>query len=210
MAKGSKAKKSQSSRASQLKPEKDEKISVRQVVKDERTHKIAGAFFLLLAVYLGIAFTSYLFTWFQDQDLVRKGASILFSSSEQRAANLLGNLGAYVSYAFFSKGFGLASYFICSFFFILGANWLFRKKIFSVSRNLRYVLVGLVYFSVTLSFFTKGNSFSWGGAFGDMVSDWLRGFLGWIGTAALLLVSGLAYIIWRFNPFSKCLHCRLK
>jgi S-DNA-T family DNA segregation ATPase FtsK/SpoIIIE len=36
-----------------------------------------------------------------------------------------------------------------------------------------------------------------------MISDWLTRFLGWIGTAALLFVAGLAYFIWRFNPVFK-------
>ena len=36
-----------------------------------------------------------------------------------------------------------------------------------------------------------------------MISQWLTRFLGTIGTAALLLVCGLAYFIWRFNPVFK-------
>ena len=36
-----------------------------------------------------------------------------------------------------------------------------------------------------------------------MISDWLTKILGWLGTAALLLVAGLAYFIWRFNPVFK-------
>ncbi|HEV2355387.1 MAG TPA: DNA translocase FtsK, partial [Puia sp.] len=42
--------------------------------------------------------------------------------------------------------------------------------------------------------------FPWGGAAGDMISDWLTRGLGWLGTAAILFVAGLAYFIWRFNP----------
>ena len=33
-----------------------------------------------------------------------------------------------------------------------------------------------------------------------MISDWLVGALGTIGTAAALLVLAIAYIIWQFNP----------
>ncbi|HZE84330.1 MAG TPA: DNA translocase FtsK, partial [Puia sp.] len=94
-------------------------------------------------------------------------------------------------------------YLFCSFFFIVGVNLLFARKIFSIGRNLRYVLAGLLFFSVSLAFITRGNGFSWGGGVGDMISDWLIRFLGWLGTAALLLVAGLAYFIWRFNPVFK-------
>ena len=205
MANRLKSKKSQAPAAEKqkLKPEKDPQVTVKQIVKDERTHKITGAVFLLLAVFLFIAFTSYLFTWKEDQDKVFHGASILLPSSEVKVANLLGNLGALIAHQFFYKGFGLASYLFCSFFFIVGVNLLFKRKVFSIGRNLRYVLAGLLFFSVAFAFVTRGNGFAWGGAVGDMISDWLTKFLGWIGTAALLLVAGLAYFIWRFNPVFK-------
>jgi len=118
MAQRSKSKKNQSSAPSSLKTEKDAKLTVSQVLRDERTHKITGAAFVLVSVFLFIAFTSYLFTWREDQDKVFRGISILSPSRDIKVANLLGNLGAYVSHLFFYKGFGLASYFICSFFFL--------------------------------------------------------------------------------------------
>jgi S-DNA-T family DNA segregation ATPase FtsK/SpoIIIE len=203
MAKRSKTKKSQESDPDKLKPEKEEKITMRELVRDERTRKIMGALFLLLSAFLFISFCSYLFNWREDQDKVFQGISILSPTTEVKTSNLLGNLGAYVSHFFFYKGFGLASFFVCSFFFMAGANWLFAKKVFSLSRNLRYVIVGLLYFSVTFSFLAKGSPFSWGGAVGDMLRDWLTRFLGAIGTAAILFLGGLAYFIWRFNPVFK-------
>ena len=203
MANRLKSKKSQTPVSDKLKPEKDPQVTVKQIVKDERTHKITGAVFLLLALFLFIAFTSYLFTWKEDQDKVFHGASILLPSTEVKVSNLLGNLGALISHQFFFRGFGLASYLFCSFFFIVGINLLFARKVFSIPRNLRYVLVGLLFFSVAFAFITRGSGFPWGGAVGDMLSDWLTRFLGWIGTAAVLLVAGLAYFIWRFNPVFK-------
>src|ERR1700687_4918261 len=200
MAKRSKSKKNQSSGSSSLKTEKDAKLTVSQVIRDERTHKITGAIFLLVSIFLFISFTSYLFTWREDQDKVFRGISMLAPSHDVKVANLLGNLGAYISHLFFFKGFGIASYFLCSFFFITGINWLFAKKYFSIKRNLRYVLIGLVYLSTTLAFVCRGVSFPWGGAFGDMTSDWMVRFLGKIGTACVLFACALSYFIWRFNP----------
>lgn len=82
-------------------------------------------------------------------------------------------------------------------------NLFFARKIFSISRNLRYVVAGLLYFSIALAFVTRGSGFPWGGAVGNMIGDWLTRFLGWLGTAAVLFVAGLAYFIWRFNPVFK-------
>ena len=203
MANRLKSKKGQKPAAGKLKPEQESRVTAREIVKDERTHKITGAVFLLVAAFLFVAFTSYLFTWKEDQDKVFHGASILMPSSNVKVTNLLGNLGALISHEFFYKGFGVASYLFCSFFFIAGVNLLFARRIFSIARNLRYVLTGLLYFSVAAAFVTRGSGFPWGGAVGDMMSDWLTRFLGWLGTAALLLVAGLAYFIWRFNPVFK-------
>ncbi|HLK28662.1 MAG TPA: DNA translocase FtsK [Puia sp.] len=203
MANPKKTKKNKSAESAKLKPDKVEKVTLKQVAKDERTHKIIGAVCLLIAIFLFIAFTSYLFTWKADQPLAREGASSLLPSSKVKAENLLGNFGAYVSHRFFFNGFGVASYFFCSFFFIVGANLLFKKKMFSIGRNLRYVLTGLLFFSVVLAFIAKGNAFPWGGAVGTMISDWLTKIIGWIGTAVVLLAVGLVYFIWQFNPVFK-------
>lgn len=200
MAQRSKSTKNQISGSSSLKKEKDAGLTVSQVLRDERTHKITGAVFLLVSIFLCISFTSYLFTWREDQDKVFRGISILSPSHDVKVANLLGNLGAYISHLFFYKGFGLASFFICSFFFITGINWLFARKYFSIKRNLRYVLIGLIYLSATLAFLCRGFSFPWGGAFGDLISDWMVRFLGKIGTACVLFACAMIYFIWRFNP----------
>ena len=115
-----------------LKPEKEAQVTVKEVVKDERTTKIAGAVCLLLATFLFIAFTSYLFTWKEDQsEIFRTGGIKIFASDDVKINNLLGVLGAYVSHTFIYNGFGLSSYLFCTFFFVLGVNLLFGKKVFN-------------------------------------------------------------------------------
>lgn len=205
--KADKAEKKKPANPEKFKPEKEAQVTVKQLVKDERTHKIAGAFSLLFSLFLGIAFLSYLFTWSEDYDKVfNRGAAVLLPGEDAvKSANLLGNLGAYVSHLFFHKGFGLASFMFCSLFFVIGINALLATRVFKIWRNVRYVMVGLVFFSVVFSFVfggstLGGNKFAWGGAVGDMCSDWLVRMIGNVGTAFLLLVAGFAYIIWRFNP----------
>jgi S-DNA-T family DNA segregation ATPase FtsK/SpoIIIE len=184
--------------AEKLNPDKEQDISLEEVVKDERTSKIAGAVSLLFAAFLFIAFISYFFTWQQDQDQVSSGIGV-FVKKDVHVDNLLGLLGAYMSNLFMNYGFGIASFLFCTFFFALGVNLLFGKKIFNLARNLRYLIAGLIVLSVVFSFFL-GRNFAWGGAAGDLMVDWLVKWLGNIGTACLLVVTFLAYIIWRFNP----------
>lgn len=200
MANKLKSRKSQQPEPDKLKPEKEETVQVKQLVRDERTHKIAGTFFIAFGVFLFISFVSYLFTWKEDQDKVFRGGADFLFSNDIKVSNLLGRLGAWAAHFFIYKGFGLASFLLCSLFFVIGLNWMTKKKLFSISRNMRYVLAGLLFFSVTFAFLLPANDFPWGGAAGNMVSNWLERFLGWAGTAVLLSVTGLAYFIWRFNP----------
>jgi len=185
--------------ASTLKQEKEEKIDWKALAKDERTWKITGAFSLLVSIFLFIAFVSYLFTWSQDYDVVSRGSAILFDDSV-KVNNLLGKMGALVSHFFIFKAFGIASILICTFFFVVGTNLLFNRKVFSIWRNLKYVTIGTLVLSVSLAFIFSNNEFRMGGGVGVMISEWLTGLLGIVGTAALLLVVAVCYFIWQFNP----------
>lgn len=195
--------KSKASNKEVFKTDKEQPIEVKQLLKDERTHKITGIIFLLIAFLLFIAFTSYLFTWEEDQDKVLSAGSSLFWGSEVQVSNLLGTLGAYLSHFFIYKGFGVASYFICSFFFVVGVNLFFGKKIFSISKNIKYLLLGLVILSVAFAQVFDAKVFPWGGAVGKLAKNWLNQVIGQVGTLAVLTVAVLSYVIWRFNPAFK-------
>jgi DNA segregation ATPase FtsK/SpoIIIE, S-DNA-T family len=112
-------------------------------------------------------------------------------------------LGAFIAHLFIYKGFGIAAYLLCSFFFIVGVNFFFGKKIFSTIRNVKYLIVGLPLLSVLASVLFSSKAFAWGGAVGDMMKDWMYKVIGEVGTYGILLVSALSYIIWRFNPAFK-------
>ncbi|WP_343690511.1 DNA translocase FtsK [Chitinophaga sp.] len=186
-----------------LKQEKEAEVKVKELVKDERTHKVLGVISLLLSLYCFIAFTSYLFTWQEDQDKVfRYSANILLMDNDAvKVENLLGRLGAFVSHWFFYKGFGIASYLFCYLFFILGVNFIVGRRVFKVWRNVKYILFGLLYLSTAAAFVAglAAADFAWGGAMGDSVSKWSVGFLGTAGAALLLMVAGLAWSIWKYN-----------
>ena len=141
--------KSKSSPTEDFKEDQVEKVTLKQILKDERTHKILGSIFLLFTILLFVSFTSYLFTWDEDQDKVLQAGSQLFWGTETEVSNLMGTLGAFISHFFIYRGFGIASYLCCTFFFVLGVNLFFNKKVFSIARNLRYLIVGLPLVSIT-------------------------------------------------------------
>ncbi len=183
-----------------LAQEKIETVEVKKLLKDERTHKIAGSVCLLISILLFIAFTSYLFTWDEDQDKVFQHGKKLLIGTDAKVANLMGTFGAFISHFFIYKGFGVASYLLCSLFFVIGVNLFFGKKVFSVSKNIKYLVLGLPLISITSSVIMNGNAFAWGGAAGDMSRDWLYHAIGKVGAIGVIMLAFLSYVIWRFNP----------
>ena len=90
--------------ADNLKAEKEESVAVSELLKDERTHKIAGSICLLITVLLFVAFTSYLFTWDEDFDKVHNDVFHMFIGTDTKVANLMGTFGAFISYFLIYKG----------------------------------------------------------------------------------------------------------
>ena len=180
--------------------EKPAEVAIKELVRDKRTHKIFGAFLVFICFFLLIAFGSYLFTWTADQDKVRDTGIKILLPNELEITNLFGSLGAYTAFIFFEYGFGIASFFFCMLFFVLGINLLFNRKVYSLWRSIRYMILGLVIVSVSASYFTGLSAFNWGGAFGQYSSTWMNAVIGKIGTFAVLVTALFAYFIWRFNP----------
>ena len=78
-------------------------------LKDERIPKVLGIVSIMLAIYLTVAFVSYLYTWKVDQDKVLTFSWEVLFQKDLTVENWLGRLGALVSNAFFYWGFGLPS-----------------------------------------------------------------------------------------------------
>ncbi len=108
MAEKKSTKKSSKAAAGAMQQEKEVTVEMKELLKDERTQKIAGSILLLLAILFFIAFTSYLFTWDEDQDKVFKEGYKLLLGSSSKMANLMGSFGAFISHLLIYKGFGIA------------------------------------------------------------------------------------------------------
>jgi DNA segregation ATPase FtsK/SpoIIIE, S-DNA-T family len=186
-----------------LTEDKEVEVTVAQVVKDERTTKIVGAISLLIAVFIFIAIISYIFNWQQDQDIVYNAGLNIFSNNAPKVHNALGTIGAYTAHNMVYNGFGIASILLSTFFFVLGINLLFGKKFFSLTKNIKYLLVSLIVISATLAFVANSSQLSWGGAVGNFISNYLSGTVGKLGAGAILLLTYFIFFIWKFNPTFK-------
>jgi len=168
--------------------------------KDERLPKLVGIVLVLTAIYLAIAFVSYLYTWKMDQDKVLKFSWGMLFQSDLSVQNWLGRLGALLSNMFFYWGFGLPSMILVVLLIRLGFDLITRKPLLPFIILARNSFVIMAFFSLVLEFLFRRSEFTWGGAFGESTCFWLTNFLGQIGLFLLLMFTTGAYIIWRFNP----------
>lgn len=183
------------------KSQKKGQLALKLGINDERVPKLFGILSLFLALYLFIAFTSYLFTWKIDQDRVLRFSWHLLLESGMEMANWLGRLGAIVSNMFFYWGFGLPSFIFVYLLGLLGYFLIRRLPLVKFVPYLRYAVIWLVFLSIFLEFVFGGNGgFTWGGAFGEGVCAWLQSFVGTIGMIVLFMFMLIGLIVWRLNP----------
>ncbi len=183
-----------------LNEDKDPKVTIAEVVHDERTSKIFGTISIGFAIFLFISIISYLFSWQEDQDIVFNAGLKIFSADAPRVHNFFGALGAFTAHNLVFNGFGVASIILSSFFFVLGVNLFFSKPVFSISKNVKYVLISLLILSTSLAFVTGQSQLSWGGAVGNYINKWMNATIGSLGTGLILLMLYFIYFIWKFNP----------
>ena len=169
------------------KKKKQGQLSLKMGLNDERLPKMFGILCLFLALYLFIAFTSYLFTWQDDQDRVLRFNWQDFWLMELEMSNWLGRLGAIISNMFFFWGFGLPSFIFVYLISRFGLSLIRRTPGQKLNLVLRYSVIALLSLSVFLEFIFSGSPFPWGGAFGEKVASWLLNFVGTIGLIALFL-----------------------
>ncbi|MBK8627381.1 MAG: DNA translocase FtsK 4TM domain-containing protein [Saprospiraceae bacterium] len=168
--------------------------------RDERLPKIFGVILILTAIYLAIAFVSYLYTWKLDQDKVLKFSWGMLLQGDLSVQNWLGRLGAIISNMFFYWGFGLPSMIVVVLLVRLGLDLIRRRSLMPFVVFARNSFVIMAFFSLLLEFTFRRSDFTWGGAFGESTCFWLTNFIGQIGLFFLLLFTMGAYIMWRFNP----------
>jgi len=182
-------------------------------LQDGRFVKIVGLFFVVISLYFLIAFTSYLFTWQEDQSYVidaNGGWSNLFKTTEELKAhnvpsmvqNWLGKFGALLSHQFIYEWFGLASFLFILVFFVIGYRLLFKVKIFGLEKTFGYSLFFLLFISLALgfsnSFFSDAPHFL-EGELGYWSNKILVAQVGVAGVGGLLTFLGLTILIIAYN-----------
>ncbi|MCF8336282.1 MAG: DNA translocase FtsK [Bacteroidales bacterium] len=171
------------------------KKTKKQKVQDDRFKFLTGIFFLFLAIYITLAFTSFFFTWKTDQSF-QWGEVV--SNANVVVENWAGKVGARMANLFIAKWFGVASFFI-PFFLVILAFKLFKVKLLPVKKTLQYSILGLILLSLLLGYLFEGMDGylinGLGGGHGLFMAQWMNAFIGKVGTAFLLIIFLTAFIL---------------
>lgn len=158
-----------------------------------------GLILAVLALFMFVSFCSFLTTGSADYDLLENAADLANESKQYK--NVCGSIGANLAYFFLNRCFGLASFIIPPYLVILGFRMM---KIYRVTLVRKFILMTiiLIWSSVCLAFVdsflpTRESGFlKLGGYHGDNVVDFLSRLLGAPGVIAILVVTGVFFLIY--------------
>ena len=182
------------------------KVKKTYFFKNEKVRFVTGVIVLLVAVYFLIAFISFLFSGAADQSKLDLPWSELVFNREIKVENKAGKTGAFLAETIINKGFGIASFLLIYLLVITGLR-IISRNLARFRRNFVYILVTLIWFSLTLGLIfgePEIDTFiSWGGRYGFVLSNTMSSLIGKIGMIFLLLISGMILILVRFeNSYS--------
>lgn len=179
----------------------------------EKTAQVVGIFSLLVSFFLLVAFISYVFNWFTGgTDDIFSGIrfSRVLSDKSLEPHNLGGRLGAALSTLLIKQGFGIGTFFMVIWLFVLGVRLSLKHSIVPLGKSFGIAVIMMVWLSTTLAFFLKGTTVSiLGGISGYESSIWLEGLIGKMGVGLLLLFILIAFLVIVYNFSLHSLRARL-
>lgn len=169
-------------------------------LKSKKVRTSIGVGLLIFSLFIFLAIFSYLFTWQEDQNrLINKGFfEFLFEESALPVSNWLGKFGAWISHLLVYRWFGISSFGLPFFTFILSVKLLMNTELLPIKKTLSVVVLSTVWLSIFFGFFANQVNYL-GGTFGYQVNDWFRLTLGRFGAFILILAIGYLCALVLFN-----------
>ena len=175
------------------------RVPIFSVSKEEnkRTREILfGGFLILSSILFFIAFTSYFFSWEQDQSTLNA-----LGDRSVQSSNILSKLGAAISHFFIFKLFGLAAYIIVYLLSITGFIFFFNTRKEKLLNQWTWGLYYTLWFALLFGYYS--NLFPvLSGVMGFEITDFITDYIGSIGTGVLLIFGSLIFIVlhWKITP----------
>ena len=191
-----KPKKEPQKKATKSKEAKPQKNGKKQE-SDGRVKRIIGILFLCLAVFLGIALVSYLFSYYSGSH--QEFGNQVFEKSAEIDSQT-GSTGFFLAQTLIKESFGLGAFFFIYLLTIIGLKLATDRKInlWSIWKYALMCLVWIPLFFAFISVYAPKCSVL-GGAVGRWLNNLLMDYTGWIGVLLILIFLFLVFAIYQFN-----------
>ncbi|GGD06242.1 DNA translocase FtsK [Hyunsoonleella pacifica] len=154
---------------------------------------VFGSFLVIFGIILCISFISFFFTGKADQSALSE-----FASRNVETKNWLSKIGAWLSYFFIHRGFGVAAFIISGLVFLSGIYVLMDIKKSKLRKHWFWGILIMIWLSISLGFFSSKHDIL-GGTIGFEVNRFLQDYIGKIGTVLLLILGFITYLAMRFK-----------
>ena len=163
----------------------------------ERLSFILGAILFGISIYLCFAFVSYFTTGAADQTLIEEPREGELLNEHHEFANTCGSLGAYASWFFIKRCFGLPAFFIPLLLFVAAIHLMKAYRVSLLKWALATMLL-MIWASIALATFLQplfvDASFSPGGDHGLCISNYIGNLVGAPGLTAILILVAVAFL----------------
>ena len=192
------AKKKKTSRASEKTATSlKEALGIDKIFSNERINFVVGFCLLFIAGYMVWAFVSYFTTGAADQSMIEQPLEGEILNQNGEFQNSCGSIGAYISWFFIKRSFGLASFIIPLFILLLSVNLMRAYKV-NLLKWFMCLAIIMIWASVTMAKFLapffNDACFNPGGDHGLAICQQIEGFIGAPGLTALLGLIAVAFL----------------
>ncbi len=192
------AKKKKTSRASEKTATSlKEALGIDKIFYNERINFVVGFCLLFIAGYMVWAFVSYFTTGAADQSMIEQPLEGEILNQNGEFQNSCGSIGAYISWFFIKRSFGLASFIIPLFILLVSVNLMRAYKV-NLLKWFMCLAIIMIWASVTMAKFLapffNDACFNPGGDHGLAICQQIEGFIGAPGLTALLGLIAVAFL----------------
>lgn len=174
-----------------------EVIGLNNILQNDVVNFIVGLILIFLSIYVIIAFISFFSTGQYDQSLILDHNPQEVLNKNREFKNSCGSFGAFVSYFFISRCFGLSA-FVIPIFMIMAGLRLVKAYKMNLLKWFICLMIAMIWFSVmaakVLTPIMGDRIFNPGGDHGLYCSQWLENVIGVYGLMALLILSAIVFL----------------
>ena len=172
-------------------------LGIKHIFQDERLSFALGILLVIIAIYLTLAFVSYFTTGAADQSLIEDPRDGEVLNQHHEFANTCGSIGAYASWYFIKRCFGLPAFLIPLFILLLGIH-LIRAYRVNLLKWFLALMILMIWASITLakflSPFLTDTCYNPGGDHGLYVCHYIENLVGAPGLTAILGLTAIIFL----------------